>query len=83
MLRAPLLPGNDTQREVVVVDTENDPIQQYELSRRKTAVRHAAIVPAAFRRFQVGDAGSLGEDPLALQATLRNFRYNYYAARRA
>lgn len=45
-------------------------------------MRHAAIAPAAFRRFQVGDAGSLGEDFLALQAALRDFHRSHYVARR-
>ncbi|MGL4661887.1 MAG: insulinase family protein, partial [Klebsiella variicola] len=71
MLQAPLLLRDDIQREVAVIDAENRLIQQHELSRREAAVRHAAIAPAAFRRFQVGDAGSLGEDFLALQAALR------------
>lgn len=60
MLQAPLLLRDDIQREVAVIDAENGLIQQHELSRREAAVRHAAIAPAAFRRFQVGDAGSLG-----------------------
>lgn len=82
MLQAPLLLRDDIQREVAVIDAENGLIQQHELSRREAAVRHAAIAPAAFRRFQVGDAGSLGEDFLALQAALRDFHRSHYVARR-
>jgi secreted Zn-dependent insulinase-like peptidase len=43
-------------------------------------VRHAAIAPAAFRRFQVGDAAPGGF--LALQAALRDFHRTHYVARR-
>ncbi|HBR2124503.1 TPA: pyrroloquinoline quinone biosynthesis protein PqqF [Klebsiella variicola] len=82
MLQAPLLLREDIQREVAVIDAENRLIQQHEPSRREAAVRHAAIAPAAFRRFQVGDAGSLGEDFLALQAALRDFHHSHYVARR-
>ncbi len=82
MLQAPLLLRDDIQREVAVIDAENRLIQQHELSRREAAVRHAAIAPTAFRRFQVGDAGSLGEDFLALQAALRDFHRSHYVARR-
>ncbi len=38
--------------------------------------------PRRFAAFRYGDAGSLGEDFLALQAALRDFHRSHYVARR-
>lgn len=82
MLKAPRLLREDIQREVAVIDAEYRLIQQHEPSRREAAVRHAASAPAAFRRFQVGNADALAGDRPALQAALRDFHRTHYVARR-
>ncbi len=82
MLQAPRLLREDIQREVAVIDAEYRLIQQHEPSRRDAAVRHAASAPAAFRRFQVGNADVLAGDLPALQAALRDFHRTHYVARR-
>ncbi|TBP17962.1 pyrroloquinoline quinone biosynthesis protein PqqF, partial [Klebsiella quasipneumoniae] len=82
MLQAPRLLREDIQREVAVIDAEYRLIQQHEPSRREAAVRHAASAPAAFRRFQVGNADALAGDLPALQAALRDFHRTHYVARR-
>ncbi|HBZ7525866.1 TPA: pyrroloquinoline quinone biosynthesis protein PqqF, partial [Klebsiella quasipneumoniae subsp. similipneumoniae] len=82
MLQAPRLLREDIQREVAVIDAEYRLIQQHEPSRRDAAVRHAASAPAAFRRFQVGNADALAGDLPALQVALRDFHRTHYVARR-
>ena len=80
MLQAPLLSSHDIQREVAVIDAENRLIQQHDSARREAAARHAMEEPAFFRRFQVGSKESLGQDPVSLQAALRDFHRRYYVA---
>lgn len=80
MLQAPLLSPHDIQREVAVIDAENRLIQQHDPARREAAARHAMGEPGTFRRFQVGNIDTLGDDAKLLHGALRKFHQRYYVA---
>lgn len=80
MLLAPLLKKEAIRQETTVIDAEYRLLQQHAPAQAEAALLSRVAGPQAFQRFQIGCAETFGDDPAALQKTLRDFHHRFYVA---